>query len=64
MNRIASLHLLESGNLELDVLGKFEDDDIVPCDVLRLSAFMCMQNDKRLTDLLDQFIAADKGGVE
>jgi hypothetical protein len=60
MKAIATLKLLESGNLEI----KLPDDVYVqslPIEGLRLIAFVHLQNDKRLTDLLDQYIEADNG---
>jgi hypothetical protein len=57
---IASIHLLEGGNLELRLPKGVQVNDLPP-DTIRFTVLAHLWNDKRLTDLLDQYIEADAG---
>jgi hypothetical protein len=58
--KVTSLHLLESGNLELENISA-----VTPFTQaqLRLAAFVQFQSDSRLISLLDQFIEADRADL-
>ena len=61
MNRIASLHLLESGNIEVHVPSDRGLEATM--NVVRFCAVAWLWDNPEFQALLDRAIQADKGGV-